>query len=93
MYYERSIDGELLNWKNTPVRKPLLLRGVRQCGKTAAVRHLGESFPRYIEINLEKQTQLHRLFDGDIIISSILARFEIESGIEIQENETLIFLD
>lgn len=93
MYYKRSIDGELLNWKNTPVRKPLLLRGVRQCGKTAAVRHLGESFPRYIEINLEKQTQLHRLFDGDIIISSILARFEIESGIEIQENETLIFLD
>ena len=93
MYFERNIDIELQIWKNAASRKPLLLRGVRQCGKTAAVRHLGESFTRFIEINLEKQTQLHRLFEGDINIASILARFEVESGVEVKEGETLLFLD
>ena len=93
MYYERNIDVELQHWKDTPSRKPLLVRGVRQCGKTAAVRHLGKTFPRFIEINLEKQTQLHRLFEGDINISSIVARFEVESGIEVKVGETLLFLD
>ena len=93
MYYERNIDSELQKWKEEATRKPLLLRGVRQCGKTAAVRHLGETFPRFIEINLEKQPRLHRLFEGDINTDSILARFEVESGVEVKEGETLLFLD
>ena len=93
MYISRNIDRELIRWKNEKQRKPLILRGVRQCGKTAAVRHLGESFPSYVEINLEKNVRLHRLFEDDIRIDSILARFEIETGTKIIPGETLLFLD
>ena len=41
MYIKPHIDNDLLDWKNAPNRKPLLLRGARQVGKTTAVKHLG----------------------------------------------------
>ena len=41
MYIERPIDSLLLEWKNSDRRKPLLLRGARQVGKSWAVEHLG----------------------------------------------------
>ena len=93
MYIPRNIDRELTNWKIAQRRKPLLLRGVRQCGKTEAVRHLGQSFSGYVEINLEKQRRLHALFEKDINIPAILAGLEVESGKEIVPGETLLFLD
>ena len=93
MYISRKIDHSLLNWKNAKHRKPLILRGVRQCGKTAAVRHFGESFSTYIEVNLEKEPRFHKLFDGDINISDVLARLELESGKDIKDGKTLLFLD
>ena len=93
MYVDRSIDSELLQWKEETHRKPLILRGVRQCGKTEAVRHLGQSFRYYIEINFEKSRQLHALFESDISVASILARFELESGAPAADGETLLFLD
>ena len=43
-YIERTIDAFLLEWKNKSQRKPLLLRGARQIGKSTAIRHLGEQF-------------------------------------------------
>ena len=54
-YLIRNIDDELLKWKESPRRKPLLVRGARQVGKSWAIRHLGESFKYYLEINLEKR--------------------------------------
>lgn len=93
MYIKRNIDTFLLNWKNDPRRKPLLLRGVRQCGKTSAVRHLAEGFNNYVEINLERQPSLHALFEGDIDIKRILARLELEASSSIIPGETLIFID
>ena len=47
MYIQRRIDQQLLEWKQGNVRKPLLLRGARQVGKSSAVRHFGESFEHY----------------------------------------------
>ena len=93
MYIRRDIDTEFAAWKDSAKRKPLILRGVRQCGKTEAVRHLGESFEEYIEINLEKDVHLQRLFEGKIDIEAILARFEVESGKDIADGKTLLFLD
>lgn len=58
MYIPRSIDQQLLEWKQGNVRKPLLLRGARQVGKSSAVRHLGETFEHYIEVNFEKRPEL-----------------------------------
>ena len=93
MYIQRDIDTELKAWKEAEKRKPLILRGVRQCGKTEAVRHIGESFANYIEINLEKDAHLHKIFEERIDVESILARFEVESGKDIIDGETLLFLD
>ena len=44
MYIQRTIDKYLLEWKNAPTRKPLLLRGARQVGKSSAIRQLGKTF-------------------------------------------------
>ncbi len=60
-YLIRNIDDELLKWKESPRRKPLLVRGARQVGKSWAIRHLGESFKYYLEINLENEKDLCRL--------------------------------
>ena len=57
-YLERTIDASLVEWKNKSQRKPLLLRGARQIGKSTAVRHLGEQFDYYIEANFEKNPSL-----------------------------------
>ena len=44
MYIQRTIDKYLLEWKNAPTHKPLLLRGARQVGKSSAIRQLGKAF-------------------------------------------------
>lgn len=58
VYLKRNIDTELLKWKESPRRKPLIERGARQVGKSWAIRHLGETFRHYIEINLEEEKDL-----------------------------------
>ncbi|MBQ6566101.1 MAG: hypothetical protein IJL80_03510, partial [Treponema sp.] len=50
-YSGRKIDGQLLGWKNEKDRKPLLLRGARQVGKTSVVRELSRQFDYYVEID------------------------------------------
>jgi predicted AAA+ superfamily ATPase len=40
MYFKRTIDQELLQWRNSTARKPLILRGARQVGKSTSVRNL-----------------------------------------------------
>ena len=54
---KRIIDYYLSEWKKRDNRKPLLLRGARQVGKTHAMRELGKSFPNFVEINLESMEQ------------------------------------
>lgn len=93
MYIIREIDRTLTEWKTQGDRKPLLLRGVRQCGKTSSVRNLAVSFEHYAEINFEKQHSLSRLFEGDLNISSIIAKLEIETNTPIIPGKTLLFMD
>lgn len=50
-YFRRLIDQKLLDWKDSDRRKPLLIRGARQVGKSTAVRELGKSFKYFVEIN------------------------------------------
>ena len=61
-YFNRLTDSNLELWKNDAFKKPLLLRGARQVGKSSSVRNLGKSFPYFIEINLEENNGLHALF-------------------------------
>ena len=57
-YLARSIDVALLEWKESPLRKPLLVRGARQVGKSSSVRHLGETFKYFLEVNLLTHPEL-----------------------------------
>ena len=59
MYYKRQIDSYLTEWAKSDHRKPLLLRGARQVGKSSSVRKLSENFENYVEINFEKERNIH----------------------------------
>lgn len=93
MYYERIIDRYLSEWAARPVHKPILLRGARQVGKSTAVRHLGESFKYYVEINLEKQSNYIDLFKKDLDVTRIVPQMAAMCGTPIVPNETLLFID
>ena len=93
MYIKRKIDDALLDWKNDPGHKPLLLRGARQTGKTTAVRHLAEAFDHYVEINFEKNVRIRDAFSGDLDVREIVAQIEYQSGIPVVPGKTLVFFD
>lgn len=93
MYIIREIDKELLEWKNSAEIKPVLVRGVRQCGKTASVRHLGNTFETFIEINFEKEPSFSAIFNSDFDISRICSEIELKTGKTISDTSTLLFLD
>jgi hypothetical protein len=54
MYIERKIDVELVEWMRKPSRKPLLVRGARQVGKSTAIRNFSKHFDHFIEINFDE---------------------------------------
>ncbi len=92
-YYKRHIDQYLLAWKESAQHKPLLLRGARQVGKSSAVRELGKHFKYFIEVNLEKNITLQKLFGDDINIHTICSQLSAIYKIPIISGETLIFID
>ena len=94
-YLSRKIDIALKQWKDKTQRKPVMLRGTRQIGKTTVVRNLGKSFRYFLEINFENKdhasakTVFSKHSDPKIICSELSALF----GIPIVISETLLFLD
>lgn len=93
MYYRRIIDEYLLEWAQKKEHKPLLLRGARQVGKSTAIRHLGEQFEHYIEINFEKQPAYRSLFEKDLDVKRIAPLIAAMSKTSVEEGKTLLFLD
>lgn len=92
-YFKRHIDKELLRWKDSVNRKPLLLRGARQVGKSTAVRQLGKTFKYFVEINLEKQPSLKALFTDNIDVRKICADISAVVSMPVVAGETLLFID
>lgn len=92
-YIQRNIDVELLEWKDNPMRKPLLLRGARQVGKSSAVRHFGKEFQFFAEVNFERHKTVKTFFQGDIDIHLIVQKIAIYINVPIEEGKTLLFLD
>ena len=93
MYYPRLIDDYLKEWALRPVRKPLLLRGARQVGKSTAVRQLGKQFENFVEINLEKQPSFIQFFQGDLDVKRIVPQLSAMVGKPIVAGQTLLFID
>lgn len=93
MYYKRNIDDKLLEWKESPRRKPLLIRGARQVGKSTAVRNLGKGFKYFVEVNLESQPSIRQLFTKDIDVHRTCEAISATLGIPVVAGKTLLFID
>ena len=92
-YLARNIDGELLKWKDSSRRKPLIVRGARQVGKSRAIRHLGEKFKYYLEINLEEEKDLCKLFEEITDVKVLSQRLGAIHNVQVIPGETLLFID
>jgi len=91
--FKRHIWKELLSWKSSPTRKPLILRGARQVGKTTITRSLGATYVHFMELNLEKSEDfqvIERSNNAQELISSLALKNEISSN---AFSETLLFID
>lgn len=89
----RTIEDNLKSWKNSDIRKPLILRGARQVGKTSIVRKFGiENFDQVIEINLEKKDQLS-IFDKATSVDDFLKRLSLFFDQKIIPGMSLLFID
>lgn len=89
----RFIDFYLQSWSANALRKPLLLRGARQVGKTYAVRELGKTFDHYIEINLELNSKTREIFIADLNPQRIIQDIAYLTKQEIISGKTLLFFD
>jgi predicted AAA+ superfamily ATPase len=89
----RQILDALLDWKTRENRKVLLLRGARQVGKTYIVRELAKDFEHFVEINFEKNREIHGFFDQNLDPERICTNLSAYFRVPIVEGDTLIFFD
>jgi predicted AAA+ superfamily ATPase len=91
--FKKKIDLELLSWSKSSNRKPLLVRGARQVGKSSAIRALATHFDFFLEINFEEQRQVHTLFEGDLEPFGLCEKLSVLYNIPIVAGKTLLFFD
>ncbi len=85
---------ELISWKNRSNRKPLIIRGARQVGKTWLMKEFGKNeYEQVAYINFESMPVLKTLFRADFDIQRIITAIQIESGTQIDAQNTLIIFD
>jgi len=90
---KRIAEEQLLAWKSAQRRKPLIIRGARQVGKTWLVDHvLAKKFENFVKIDLEQRRDLHVHFSGNLEPRQILSVLELASG-RIIPGKTLLFFD
>lgn len=91
---KRSITNRLILWKDDENRKPLLLSGVRQCGKTYVLKEFGENcFQNYAYLNFESDYRLKAVFDYDFNVERILKELSFICSKRIEPGKTLLILD
>lgn len=91
--YRYKIE-ELKKWKTSKDRKPLIIRGARQVGKTWLMKEFGKNnYEKCAYINFDDNNRMEQLFSGDFDIERIIQGLKIESGINIEPENTLIIFD
>jgi len=91
--FGRKIESKLRDWRSSVVRKPLILRGARQVGKTSIVRKFAEeNFDNFLEINLENKDQ-KEYFGEAKNVDDFVKRVEFFTKKKITEGKTLLFID
>ena len=90
----RKILEDLKEWKDKAGRKPLLLTGVRQCGKTYIIEEFArENFKSYVRVNFEESEKLSAIFDYDFDVRRIVSELEVNCRTKIVPGETCVFFD
>lgn len=91
---ERFAYRKLIDWKKSSVRKPLIIRGARQVGKTWLMKQFGaHEYEATAYINFESSNVLKNLFADDFDVKRIITAIEIETGLHINPENTLIIFD
>lgn len=93
MYLERTIDKELVIWSATAQRKPLLLRGARQVGKSSVVKNLAKQFEFFVEINFDENPRYRSVFKDGFDPIEICEQLSILKNTPIIAGKTLLFFD
>lgn len=90
----RSAIKKLKEWKNKEDRKPMILMGARQVGKTWIMKEFGKNeYAKVAYISFYNNERMNDVFDMDFDINRIIMNLNIESGVSITPNDTLIILD
>lgn len=91
---KRDIDRKLQAWKEKKRRKPLIIRGARQVGKTYSIVAFGKnSFLNFIRLDFEKDLSLSRIFSENLDPKHIVTELELYTGQKIIPGKTLLFMD
>lgn len=91
---KRKILQQLIDWKNSTSRKPLILNGARQVGKTFILREFGrEYYKNTVYVNLESNSAASSLFGSNISPKKLIKYLEAETGERIVPNDTLVIID
>ena len=91
---DRFLMTKLIEWKTSRNRKPLIVNGARQVGKTWLLKEFGrQEFQNVVYINFDNNPRLAAQFDEGYHIPQLIAAFQLESGERIDPEKTLIILD
>ena len=90
----RTIIEELKTWKRNPERKPLILKGARQTGKTWILEYFGRTEFKYtVKFNFDKDHSIHEIFEMTKEPSRIISQLSLLADNPILPNETLLIFD
>ena len=93
LMYRYKIE-ELKKWKESPTRKPMIIRGARQVGKTWLMKEFGKEFyEKCAYINFDDNSRMNKLFEEDFDLDRIIQGLKIESGVNIEPENTLIIFE
>ena len=91
---KRKIYTQLVEWKNQEHYKPLILNGVRQCGKTYILKEFGrKEFDNLAYVSCDRNENLYAIYAGDFDTARIIRGLSALTGVDIIPGKTLIFLD
>lgn len=90
----RLFENKLMDWKNSGMKKPLMVIGVRQIGKTYSIqKFIKENYEEYLYFNLEKEEKLREIFEKTIDSEKIFEELELYLGRKIDIEKTILFFD
>ena len=91
---QRQLLESLIQWKGSLDRKPLIIRGARQVGKTWLLKEFGKTnYKNFAYVNFETAKSLHSIFGSGFEVDKLIMALEIETGVKIAADLTLIILD